>query len=143
MHQWLKFALTTLILLTLALGLHAQGGGAASYGGAKDVAFAQKLWKAMDGYENWKLTTPVYKGGSPHGKWVRLYSTWVTVDGRSYPIIIKDNFGGRGVKQESASAEPAKWRKAITIMLQPCAPPGLCNSAGMLLMTNCALLELP
>ena len=88
------------------------------FGGPTDVAFAGKLWKAMDGYQEWKLTTPVYKGGSPHGKYVRLFSTWVTVDGKHFPIIVKENYGGRGVTLEAATKEPKKWLKAVTIMLQ-------------------------
>ena len=56
------------------------------FGGTNDVAFAKKVWSAMKGYNDWKLTSPVYKGGSPHGKWVRLYSSYTTVDGQHYPI---------------------------------------------------------
>ncbi|MFQ5495837.1 MAG: hypothetical protein ACE5EX_10705 [Phycisphaerae bacterium] len=88
------------------------------FGGSSDVAFAKKVWKAMDGYQHWKLTTPVYKGGSPHGKWVRLYATHVTVDGRAYPIIVKDNYGGRGVTKALVDKDPDAWLKAVTIMLQ-------------------------
>ena len=76
-----------------------------------DQEFAQKVWKAMKGYKDWKLTTGVFKGASPHGKWVRLYSTFVTVDGKDYPIIVKDNFRGRGVSQERIQKDPAACRR--------------------------------
>ncbi len=88
------------------------------FGGAEDVAFAKKVWKAIDGYEDWKLTTPIYPGQSPHGKFLRLYSTWVKIGDKSYPIIIKDNYGGRGVTKEAIQADREKWLKAVTIMLQ-------------------------
>ena len=88
------------------------------FGGGKDVAFAKELWKACKGYEGWKLTTKIYRGSSPHGKWIRLFSTFVTVGGRSYPIIIKDNYGGRGVTQERVEKDPKAWLKAVTIMLK-------------------------
>lgn len=91
---------------------------APNFGGAKDVAFAKKLWTAMDGYQDWKLTTEVYKGASPHGKWLRLYSTWVTVDGKHFPIIVKENYGGRGVTKEAVDENPDQWLAAVTIMLQ-------------------------
>ena len=113
---------TTLIVAAIAVfalsfALRAQE-NAKPFGGAQDVAFAGKLWKAMDGYRDWKLTTKVYKGASPHGKYVRLFSTWVTVDGKAYPIIVKENYGGRGVTLEAVEKDSSKWLKAITIMLQ-------------------------
>ena len=64
------------------------------------------------------LSSDVSKGGSPHGKWVRLYSTWVKVKGKSHPIIVKDNYGGRGVTVERVKKDRKKWLKAVTIMLQ-------------------------
>ena len=88
------------------------------FGGSKDVAFANDLWKAIEGYEDWKLTTPIYPGQSPHGKFLRLYSTWVKIGDRSYPIIIKDNYGGRGVTPEGIEKDPKAWLAAVTIMLQ-------------------------
>jgi len=88
------------------------------FGGPADVAFAGKVWKAMEGYQDWKLTTVVYKGQSPHGKWLRLFSSWVTVDGKHYPIIVKENYGGRGVTKEGVEKDSKKWLKAVTIMLQ-------------------------
>ena len=88
------------------------------FGGSEDVAFANKLWKAMDGYQDWRLTTAVYDGQSPHGKFLRLYSTYVTVDSKSYPIIVKDNFGGRGATKKRVERDPADYLKAITIMLE-------------------------
>ncbi len=91
---------------------------APNFGGPKDVAFAIKLWRTIKGYKDWKLTSPVYKGGSPHGKWIRLYSTYVTMDDKHYPIIIKDNYSGRGVTKEAVDEDPAKWLAAVTIMLQ-------------------------
>lgn len=88
------------------------------FGGPKDVGFAKKLWTAMGGYEDWKLTTEIYRGQSPHGKWLRLFSTWVTVEGNHYPIIVKDNYGGRGVTPERIKENRKSWLKAVTIMLQ-------------------------
>jgi len=119
---------TRLTVLGLALGLGAgsivwaqsrpQDSMKKPFGDKEDVAFAQKTWKAMEGYRDWKLTTDVFAGASPHGKWVRLYSTWVNVDGQAYPIIIKDNFGGRGASPETIGKDPDHFLKAVTIMLQ-------------------------
>jgi len=87
------------------------------FGGARDVAFSKDLWKAISGYPKWKLTSRIYKGASPHGKWVRLFSTFVTVQGRDYPGIIKENYGGRGVTPERIQADRKAWLKAVTVMV--------------------------
>lgn len=110
--------LATLLALSLGAQNTRPAGKAMPFGGSKDVAFAKKLWKSMDGYEKWKLTTPVSKGQSPHGKWIRLFATWVTVDGKHYPIIVKDNYGGRGVTRDRVGKDRKTWLKAVTIMLQ-------------------------
>ncbi len=123
-HKLLLLSAVLLSILSLAAVAFTTPENAAplqmkkDFGGEKDMDFAKKLWKAMKGYEDWKLTTPVYRGQSPHGKWVRLYSTWVTVDGKSFPIIVKNNYGGRGVTKERIKEKPAEWLKAVTIMLQ-------------------------
>lgn len=113
-----KVTLAAAFVAFLAFPYNTEGKQDKPFGGTKDVAFANQVWKAMEGYQNWKLTTPVYKGQSPHGAYLRLYSTWITVGSKSFPIIVKDNFGGRGVSKEEAAKEPAKWLKAVTIMLQ-------------------------
>ncbi len=110
-------------LLLGALTLSAQttrpaGQKPAPFGGRGDVAFAEKLWKAMDGYTGWKLRTGVIRGASPHGKLVRMYSTWVTVDGHAYPTVVKDNYGGRGMTPEKVEENPAAYLKSVTVMLQ-------------------------
>lgn len=88
------------------------------YGDKQDVAFAKQVWKAMDGYQDWRLTTALFKGASPHGKLVRLYSTWITVDKQIYPIIVKDNYGGRGMTEEKVAEDPATWHRGVTVMVQ-------------------------
>ena len=88
------------------------------FGGPKDVAFAKAVWKAAKGYESWKLNSKIFKGMSPHGKQFRLFSTFVTVGGKDYPVILKDNYGGRGVTPERVTKDPKAWLKAVTIMLK-------------------------
>ena len=118
MYRKLTLAGVFVALLALLGAAQKTGSQDKPFGGADDVAFANKLWKAIDGYQDWKLTTEVYKGQSPHGKWLRLFSTWVTVDGKSFPIIVKDNYGGRGVTKEGVEQDRGKWLMAVTIMLQ-------------------------
>ncbi len=113
------FSVVLLFLVAVAFGTQTRPKGQEKpFGGSDDAAFAKKIWRSMEGYEKWKLTTNIYKGTSPHGKWLRLYSTFITVDGKSYPIIVKDNYGGRGVTPERVKEKPEEWLKAVTIMLK-------------------------
>ena len=58
------------------------------------------------------------RGASPHGKFLRMFSSDVTVDEIARPIIVKENYGGPGVSAKAATDSPEQWLKAVTIMLQ-------------------------
>ena len=88
------------------------------FGDADNLAYAASVWEQMEGYRQWKLTTPVYKGASPHGAYLRMFSSYVTVGGVARPIVVKENFGGPDVTAETATAKPDEWLRAVTIMLQ-------------------------
>jgi hypothetical protein len=88
------------------------------FGDPENLAYAAQVWEQMAGYEQWKLTTPVYAGASPHGKFLRMFSSYITVDGIARPIIVKQNFGGPEVTAQAATKNPEEWLKAVTIMLQ-------------------------
>ena len=89
-----------------------------AFGGEKDVEFANKLWKAMEGYENWLMKSDVSMGASPHGQFVGLYYNMVNVDGKPYHVIVKDNFGGKDTILEIVSKSPKKYLVAVTPMVQ-------------------------
>ena len=108
---------TTTLLLT-ALPATTYADDAPPFGDPENLQYATQVWGQMEDYQNWKLTTPVYKGASPHGKFLRMFSSFVTVDGIARPIIVKQNFGGKGVTAAAATQDPDKWLKAVTIMLQ-------------------------
>lgn len=76
------------------------------FGGEGDTEFADMVWAAMKGYENWVMKTDMQPGKSPHGKFVRIYYSVVNVAEKPYHTIIKDNF------------TPDKELAAVTIMLQ-------------------------
>jgi hypothetical protein len=88
------------------------------FGGAADVAFGKALWTAMDGYQDWLMQSDVLVGGSPHGMFVRLYYSIVTVDGVPYHVIVKDNFGGMDVTLDMVTENPADYLMAVTVMVQ-------------------------
>ncbi len=88
------------------------------YGGPKDLAFAKKVWSQMKNYRKWELHSELLKGQTPHGKWVKIYTSWLRVDGTLFPIIVKDNFRGRGINKKRIIEDPNPWLKAVTIMVK-------------------------
>ena len=79
---------------------------AMAFGGEEDIEFANTVWTALTGYEKWSMKTDMYPGKSPHGKFLKMYYNVLTVAGKPYHIIVKDNFDGE------------KNLAAVTIMLQ-------------------------
>lgn len=76
------------------------------FGGKMDVEFAEKAWKAMEGYDKWLIQSEMVPGKSPHGKFIKLYYSMINVDEKPYHVIIKDNF------------MPDKKLAAVTVMIQ-------------------------
>lgn len=88
------------------------------FGGAQDVAFAEVLWTAMEGHENWIMRSEIIPGKSPHGMFVRMSYGLVTIDGRPYHVINKDNYGGEGVTLDMVNEDPGAYLMALTPMVQ-------------------------
>jgi hypothetical protein len=111
-------AVVVLTLLSAGVASSAFEQGMQPFGGSEDLKFAGDLWKALDGYKDWPTQSGVVQGRSPHGAWVRLYSNFATVNGHSYPIIIKENFGGEGVTKAGVESSPESWLGAVTVMVK-------------------------
>jgi len=92
--------------------------GDSPFGGKEDAAFAGKLWTAMEGWAGWPIKSDVYKGMQPHGMVLRMYYGVVQVDGTSYHVVVKDNYGGEGATVETVSERPGKYLMAVTVMVQ-------------------------
>ena len=112
-----------LVVAVLAVGLIGYGvvsgqKGAPPFGGEEDVAFAEKLWKAMEGWPGWPMKSDFYTGMQPHGMVLRMYYGMVQVDGTSYHVVIKDNYGGEDATVDAVSAHPGKYLMAVTVMVQ-------------------------
>jgi hypothetical protein len=88
------------------------------FGGDADVAFAGALWTAMDGYNGWIMQSEIMPGKSPHGMYVRMYYSIVTIDGMAYHVVVKDNYGGEDVTLEMVKENPGAYLMAVTPMLQ-------------------------
>jgi hypothetical protein len=115
--------LVLILLSTLTAVIGCQSGETGQepgipFGGEDDVAFARALWAAMEGYDEWRLTTDVYPGQSPHGKFLRMYYNMVNVNGTSYHVIVKDNYGSMDATLEDVVKDPLGHLMAVTVMVQ-------------------------
>jgi hypothetical protein len=125
MRRGLLFAVVGAAVLALGVALVYAGDEPAEememkmpFGGPEDVAFAEGLWAAMDGYQSWAISSSYYNGASPHGDFIRMYYGLVTVDGKPYHVVAKDNFGGEGATLETVAESPGDYLAAVTVMVQ-------------------------
>lgn len=93
----------------------------APFGGKEDVKYAANLWKAMSG-EGWvgadaRMSRP-YTGQHPHGAILDTVSGKIKIKGKPLNIIVKRNYGGDGASIATVSNDPAKYLKAVTVMLK-------------------------
>lgn len=109
---------TIILFITLLSGFSSNTPQEQPFGGSEDVQFAEKLWKSVKGYESWLVKSEFYKGQHPHGKVLRTYFSIVTIDGKNYPAIIKDNYGGNDATLSSVSKKPENFLDAVTIMVK-------------------------
>jgi hypothetical protein len=109
-----------LIFSTLLISTNAIA--APPFGGEEDVAFANALWTQMEkenlvGQSNATLSKP-YKGAAPHGMILDLIERKITVNGIEGLVSIKRNYGGNGLTVKDVINDPAKYLKAVTVMLK-------------------------
>lgn len=123
--QTLAVAALSLTLVSLA-GCQSAGqptasgkGMAPPMGSKQDVADADKLWAALKRAKlvgpKAKKATP-YKGQPPHGAVLEMLSANITVGGRTGLAIVKRNYGGPGVSNQSVGSNRNKYLKAVTVM---------------------------
>ncbi len=94
---------------------------AAPFGGEEDVNYAKNLWKTMidAGYagEDGLMSRP-YTGQHPHGAILDTIEGQIALNGKLHRIIVKRNYGGEGVSIGNVANDPAKYLKAVTVMLK-------------------------
>ena len=94
---------------------------AAPFGGEEDVNYAKNLWKTMvdAGYAGeGRLMSRPYTGQHPHGAILDTISGQIALDGKLHQIIVKRNYGGEGVSVANVANDPARYLKAVTVMLK-------------------------
>ena len=102
----------------LCLGI-STAGFTAPFGGADDMAYAGKLWSAMekDGLAgSGAIVSTPYTGVHPHGAILDTLDAMTTVDGKRNIVLVKRNYGGKGITKQAVASDPGKWLKAVTVM---------------------------
>lgn len=85
------------------------------------VKYSKDLWSAMANAglvgTKAKADKP-YKGQAPHGAILETLTSEVTVGGHKGKVVVKRNYGGKGVSIDSVSKDRAKFLKAVTVMFK-------------------------
>ena len=93
-----------------------------AFGLADDVAFATALWQAMVaarlvGPDEKKLE-PFYGGAKPHGMILELAYQDLEVDGHTGFIVVKKNYDGPSVSEETVARSRARYLSSINVMFK-------------------------
>ena len=114
MTKFKMLSLTALMFTSLTVG-------AAPFGGEDDVNYAKQLWNSMSSAsyvgDNSIMSTP-YTGQHPHGAVLDTIEGPVLMGNKLHHVIIKRNYGGEGVSKMAVANNPAKYLKAVTVMLK-------------------------
>lgn len=90
-------------------------------GDPQSVAYSEDLWNVLEmanlvgaGMIN---TTP-YEGTEPHGAILETLDTQVTVGGHTGLVVVKRNYGPKGISTDDVVNDPQKYLAAVTVMFQ-------------------------
>ena len=109
------------ITLAALLLTAATAQAAAPFGGDADVKYAKQLWTSMvnESYAgDGAIKSRPYTGQHPHGAILDTIEGPINIKGRLHNIIVKRNYGGPGVSKDAVANDPAKFLKAVTVMLK-------------------------
>ena len=85
-----------------------------AFGGEKAVAFSKDLWGKLETGKLNSTPATLYVGGPPHGAVREVVEG--KIDGKR--VIVKRNYGGKGVSIDSVEKDRAKYLKAVTVMIK-------------------------
>ncbi len=108
--------IAALCALAAAAGCAAQQ---TASGPVSDAQFAHDLWTQMDALRlvgEHAIVSRPYVGKQPHGAILDYLQTDVTVAGRTAPVMVKKNFGGKGIFIGKVWAHPQPYLQDITVM---------------------------
>ncbi len=91
------------------------------FGDADNVAFAKKLWQAMEDLNltgNSLKPDKPYTGIHPHGTVLETLIDKIIVDDREGEVLLKRNYGGAGVSIASVGSNREKFLNDLTVMFK-------------------------
>ena len=91
------------------------------FGGPKSAAFAKNLWTALEKADfvgKGQIRVKPYEGTEPHGFVLESIDATVVVDGRKGRVVVKRNYGPKGVGVDAVEANRAKHLAAVTVMFK-------------------------
>jgi len=112
----MKIAVFSALIMVVGLA-----NAAPPFSGPDDVKYAADLWTSMvnESYAGKDaIKSRPYTGQPPHGAILDTIEGPINIAGKIHHIIIKRNYGGPGVSKDAVANDPAKFLKAITVMLK-------------------------
>ncbi len=109
------------IFATIGLITLSVANAAPPFGGKDSQAYAAKLWTALTQARlagAGALHTKPYEGEDPHGAILETIDTTLAVGGHSGAVIVKRNYGPKGITAEQVANNPGKYLKAVTVMFK-------------------------
>ena len=88
----------------------------APFGNPEDVTYASTLWNKMNESGLNRMPATLYVGGPPHGKVREVLEG--KINGKR--VIVKRNYGGKGVSVKTVTDNRSKYLKAIKIGRASC-----------------------
>ncbi len=82
------------------------------FGQPADVTYAKTLWTKLNKSGLNQTPATLYIGGPPHGKVREVLES--KINGKR--VIVKRNYGGKGITVKSVARNRTKYLKAITVM---------------------------
>ncbi len=95
--------------------------GGSAFAAGDDVAYAGKLWKALEDARlvgKDAIHTVPFEGTAPHGAMLETLDGTVKVGSHEGTVIVKRNYGPEGIKKEQVANERGKHLKAVTVMFR-------------------------
>lgn len=82
------------------------------FGTDDDIAYGNQLWQKMEDKGFNSVYSSVHVGTEPHGNVLEVIEG--KIDGKT--VIVKRNYGAKGLTVEQVKADRQKYLKAITVM---------------------------
>jgi hypothetical protein len=109
------------VWLVLAFNVNIVQAAEAPFGGPQSIEFGKKLWIALEKANlvgNSQIRVKPYVGTEPHGFVLESIDASVMVEGRKGRVVVKRNYGPKGVGVEAVEESRAKHLAAVTVMFK-------------------------